>query len=74
MRSILPLLKEKAAALRVRVQAADATLDLLRDLGMYTKEHEHSTSYLHVKLAAIEQDIAILEKGYALKETHRVAE
>lgn len=62
-------LREALARLKVRVAGAEATLSLLRDLGMATKEHEHSHSYLKLRVAAIEQDIAILEQGYASKES-----
>lgn len=69
MRSMLPTLMLQAATLEKRAEGAAATLDLLRDLGMNTREHEHSVSYLNMRLAAIKADIAILKQGYALKET-----
>ena len=69
MPSMLPLLIERARVLQARVDGARATLDLLNDCGMNTREHENSHSYLVMRLAAIQNDIAILEKGYALKES-----
>ena len=72
MRSMLPLLKERAATLLVRIEGMAATLDLLKDCGMNPREHEHSLSYLRARYAAIMQDIHILEQGYALKEARNV--
>jgi len=77
MRSMLPILKKNAAALQARADASAATLDLLRDCGMSPKEqahHEHSHSYLMLRLAAIQNDIAILERGYAARETRNASQ
>lgn len=72
MRSMLPLLKERAQTLLLRIEGMSATLDLLSDCGMNTKEHSESLSYLRLRYAAIAQDIAILEQGYALKGVRNV--
>ena len=67
MRSMLPILRKQARTLRVRLEGAQGTLDLLADLGMSTREHQHTVSYLTLRLNAVSSDIRILEKGYALK-------
>lgn len=71
MRSILPILKQQRDALRSRLSGVDGTLDLLRDLGANTKEYEAQSRTLHTRLHAIEQDIHILERGYAAQENRR---